>query len=194
MYCSKECQRADWVNHKVQCGKMKEQREIDKARGKPAAYQHRKKAGLDLSKASEPEGVTFSEATGVGSLAAHFVPPSAINTGHPNLTHALLRKGQYDHEQKFRALSDLEPWWQLNLYCTFLNDLDEAKRVLPLAIPPLRGHPMDMVRTPHGLTLLEHAAQRGNHEVCEWLVTSPEIKNACSNKKEGLLKDTCAPL
>ncbi|GMH66303.1 hypothetical protein TrRE_jg2738 [Triparma retinervis] len=155
-------------------------------------YNHKKKS-LDLSKLS-PIGQMFSEATGIGFLTAHFIGPEAIATGDPRMTHKLHWTGTIDHEDNFRSVSELNPFLQLNLYCTFLNDLDEAKRTLPVVIPTLRGYPLDMVRTPHGLTLLEHAARRGNFEVCEWLVTSPEVKNVCSDKEEGMLKDTCAPL
>jgi len=176
LYCSRDCQKKHWKVHKRECATLATRRTDAKSRGDAKAQNKKasdKNCAVDLDTISEPLALT--EASGVGHIVFVFVPKMYLGQMKHKFTFQINSEGR-EGTMEFASLAELDPQLRLFLYCGFLNDLEAAKAILPEVLTGMQtrmpsGTTLDQLRLPHGLRLLDHAARRGNREICEWLCT-----------------------
>eukprot|EP00594_Rhizosolenia_setigera_P005872 CAMPEP_0178945470 /NCGR_PEP_ID=MMETSP0789-20121207/3754_1 /TAXON_ID=3005 /ORGANISM="Rhizosolenia setigera, Strain CCMP 1694" /LENGTH=605 /DNA_ID=CAMNT_0020625367 /DNA_START=1 /DNA_END=1818 /DNA_ORIENTATION=+ len=161
LYCSRDCQKAAFPEHKLVCEQMKGDRKAYKATNKK-----NKNAGSE-------KPFTLTEASGVGSIGfnkevlgnkgtlysvgfvgelrgseepgEHFPTPQAEQgvknlfgphfskfVDHMRMTS--LQCGSYDYAINFTDINELAPIDQFLFSCGPLNDIDRAKKVLPYVL------------------------------------------------------------
>ena len=191
-FCSRECQRSAWGQHKEQCEAMKALR-------KNAKKEHGRlgKKSFLMTDATCVGSVAFNyDPTAVSMLMFSNVPPGMegavvaegaeaglrrrLGPGFDTVVRQLTaqKEGKNSRTEIFAEVDDLHASHQFFLACGPLNDIARAMRTLPVVLAGLRGYPWDQCRIlGAGFSPLEWAARKGNFEICQWLATDPRTKS-----------------
>jgi hypothetical protein len=193
-YCNAECQRSDWMRHKVECSEMNGERQLVKSplilavgRALLAEVQHLVREGADVNKALKENGNSpiFVAANGghlaiVQFLVQHGADKNKVNNEGASPLYAAARKGHLSVVQFFVQQG---------------ADKDETTNdgVSALCVSAAKGH-LAVVQyllqhgadknkaTKEGFTPLYVAAQEGHLAVVLFLVRQGADKNKATNE------------
>jgi hypothetical protein len=210
-YCSRACQKAAWPEHQHDCEKLRQDRKSTKKERKERRRRE-KEGALSISEASGVGSFgynSFPEANLIlistrGELRGDEQPGTfyASPAAEQNLKRifgnkiavleqkmaedSISKRGTFERTEYLSDITELHPRDQFLLACGTLNDIDAAKKILPLVLhlisisgrKPDGSVPdiTDITVRGYGLNALEWAARRGNFEIAEWLVTDPRTK------------------
>jgi Ankyrin repeats (3 copies)/MYND finger len=177
VYCSSQCQKSKWKEHKKVCSPVfAEVNRLMRMQtinfGIDMKFELYKPGVLE----SSTETIVTSETTSIGSMGIIAIPGGKsflnFNDGAPSMSQ-LMKPATI---LEFQTLEDLPILERFLVSCGPLADIRVAQKSLEGALRVVGGNLENLRIRACGFTALEWAAKKGNKDIVEWLCNDPRTR------------------